>query len=97
MFRFLQQIDSGSDISLGNFDHKSSKSNLKERITDMFKRSPSVARQNSEDALDSDNRNSGYSAKNTPVSSRRLASPATATATAVRPTPKLKRQSTEQK
>lgn len=89
-----QQIDSGSDISLGNFDHKSSKSNLKERITDMFKRAPSAARQGSDDALDSDNRNASYSNKNTPVASRRLASPATTPRTSQ---PRLKRQANESK
>lgn len=72
----LQQLDSGSDISLGNYDHKTSKGNLKERISDMFKRSSSVSRQDSEEMLDASARSaSAYSNRNTPVLSPRHPSP----------------------
>lgn len=76
-FLFAQQIDSGSDISLPNYDHKSSKSNFKDRISDMFKRPTSISRNDSDDGnIESDQRNS-FSNRNTPVLSQRHASPVT--------------------
>lgn len=79
-----QQVNSDSDISLVNYDYKSSKTNLKGRLSDMFRRSASLSRNDSEDgaAIESDNRNSkatgAYSRSTTPnLSSSRHKSPAT--------------------
>lgn len=64
-------------MSLVSCDHKSSKTNLKGRISDMFKRSASQSRNDSED-MDSDAKSSVYSKSNTPnLSSRQNRSPAT--------------------
>lgn len=71
-----QQLDSGSDISLHNYDHKSSKSNLKDRISDMFKRPTSMVRNDSEDGNNESDQRHSYSNRNTPNLSRH-ASPVT--------------------
>lgn len=44
-------------MSLSNYDHKHSKTNLKERLSDMFKRSASLPRNANDDGrpIDSDN------------------------------------------
>lgn len=57
-------------MSLVSCDHKTSKTNLKGRITDMFKRSTSQSQNDSED-MDSDTRNGVYSKSNTPHLSSR--------------------------
>lgn len=61
----IQQINSDSDISLVNYEYKSSKTNLKGRLSDMFRRSASLSRNDSEDgaAIESD-RNSRSRAAN---------------------------------
>lgn len=66
-------------MSLLNYENpKSSKTNLKGRISDMFKRSASLSRNDSEDAaVDLDTRTGAYNRTNTPNLSSRHKSPAT--------------------
>ncbi|XP_031627694.1 myosin heavy chain, non-muscle isoform X3 [Contarinia nasturtii] len=80
-----QQVNSDSDISLVNYDYKSSKTNLKGRLSDMFRRSASASRNDSEDGggggstvtVDSSNKTGAYSRSTTPNLSSRQKSPAT--------------------
>lgn len=69
-----QQINSDSDISLVNYDYKSSKTNLKGRLSDIFRRSASLSRNDSEDGADKAGANSRST---TPNHSSRHKSPAT--------------------
>lgn len=78
------QMNSDSDVSLVNYDYKSRKSNLKGRLSDMFRRSASLSRNDSEDGatIESDNRHSratgAYSNSSTSnLSTSRHKSPAT--------------------
>lgn len=47
----LQVQGSDSDVSIVSLDHKSSKANLKERLSDMFKRAGSNSRSNSTEVM----------------------------------------------